>query len=103
VQVFLWLVLHDHRWTGERRKRHNLQEDDSSTFCDQQAETITHLLIGCVFAREVWALLLYLASWQSITPRAAVHLLAVVGFNRTAKDSWGRTEKRRQDREQRND
>lgn len=53
-KFFTWLLLHDRCWTANRRKRNNLKDDDSCTLCNQQPETIDHLLINCPFSREVW-------------------------------------------------
>jgi hypothetical protein len=67
-KFFLWLVMHDRCWTGARRKRHNLQDEDNCTFCDQHAETISHLLSGCVLARETWYTILRRCNLQRLTP-----------------------------------
>jgi hypothetical protein len=32
-----------------------LQDDDACIFCDQAAETMDHIILGCVYSREVWA------------------------------------------------
>jgi hypothetical protein len=53
-KFFGWLVLLDRCWTAERRRRHDLQDGDSCALRDQEPETITHLLLGCVYSREVW-------------------------------------------------
>jgi len=67
-KFFLWLAIHDRCWTNERRKRHNLQDVDSCTFCDQHSETINHLLTGCVFAREVWHMVLTKCNLLRLAP-----------------------------------
>jgi hypothetical protein len=53
-KFFLCLVLHNRVWTAARRRKHQLQVDDCCSFCDQEFETISHLLIACSFSREVW-------------------------------------------------
>jgi len=58
VKFFCWLALHNRLWTAERRKRHGLQDTDDCALCAQASETIGHLFLGCVFARELWFLLL---------------------------------------------
>jgi len=63
-KFFTWLVLHDRCWTAARRKRHNLQDDDSCTACLQLPETISHILISCVYARVVWSALLRRCNWN---------------------------------------
>jgi hypothetical protein len=68
-KFFFWLALHNRCWTAARRKKHNLQDGDRWTFCDQESETITHLLIGCSFSKEVWYRLFRCCGWQDFTPR----------------------------------
>ena len=51
-KFFIWLAFHDRCWTAHRRKKRNLQDDDSCILCDQSSETIDHLLVLCVFARQ---------------------------------------------------
>lgn len=52
---FFWLVLHGHCWTAHCQRRHGLQDTDDCILCDQAPETMDHILLGCVFSREVWA------------------------------------------------
>jgi len=67
-KFFIWLVLHDWCWTAARRKRHNLQDDDSCVLCEQLPETISHLLVGCPTSRMVWFSVFRRLGWQSATP-----------------------------------
>jgi hypothetical protein len=55
---FLWLVAHDRCWTTDRLARRNLPHPELCALCDQEEETINHLLSSCVFAREFWFILL---------------------------------------------
>lgn len=59
VILFFWLALHRRCWTAERRKRHGLQINDSCIMCLQASETLDHIVLGCVFSREVWNRLLF--------------------------------------------
>ena len=70
-KFFIWLVLHDRCWTAERRKRHNLQDDDSCSACLQISESISHILIDCVIAREVWSTVLRRWNLNRLTPQPA--------------------------------
>jgi hypothetical protein len=54
VRFFFWLVMHGHCWTAERRFRHGLQDSATYVLCDQEIESMDHILIGCCFSREVW-------------------------------------------------
>lgn len=47
--------MHSRCWTANRRFRRGLQADNACIFCDQASETVDHILLGCVFSREVWA------------------------------------------------
>ena len=73
-KFFVWLVLHDRCWTAARRKRHNLQDDDSCGACFQLSETISHILVGCVYAREVWFNLLRRWNWLRLAAGLSTHL-----------------------------
>uniref|UniRef100_A0A8R7PRW5 Reverse transcriptase zinc-binding domain-containing protein n=1 Tax=Triticum urartu TaxID=4572 RepID=A0A8R7PRW5_TRIUA len=42
-------------WTSDWLARRGLPHQDACPFCDQHEETISHMLIECVLAREVWA------------------------------------------------
>lgn len=53
VKFFMWLALHGRLWTAERRKRHGLQDDDACVLCGQLPEATDHLLLSCVYSREV--------------------------------------------------
>lgn len=51
---FAWTALQNRCWTSDRLARHGLDHQEACPFCDQEEESINHLLIGCVFAREIW-------------------------------------------------
>jgi hypothetical protein len=55
---FLWLAAHDRCWIADRLARRNLPHPQCCLLCDQEEETINHLLSSCVFARQFWFLLL---------------------------------------------
>jgi hypothetical protein len=54
-------------WTVDRRFRHGLQSDDTCTLCSQSVETVDHLLLGCVYNRELWFKALR-CGWQRVHP-----------------------------------
>jgi len=66
-KFFIWLILHDCCWTAERRKRHNLQDVDACMLCSQ-TESISHLLLNCSFARQIWHRVLQRLRWHALTP-----------------------------------
>lgn len=67
-KFFIWLALHDCCWTAQRRKKRNLQNDDLCALCDQESESIDHLLVSCVFARQIWSTLLQKLGWAIVVP-----------------------------------
>jgi hypothetical protein len=55
-KFFIWLLLKNKCWTADRLARRGLPHSIISPLCDQEQETMQHLLISCVFPREVWAM-----------------------------------------------
>jgi hypothetical protein len=41
-------------WTEDHLAKRNLPHPAACVHCDQDGETIQHVLISCVYAREVW-------------------------------------------------
>ncbi|CAL5041675.1 unnamed protein product [Urochloa decumbens] len=58
VKMFLWLAVHRRHWTAERRIRHGLQSHTNCLLCDQELETIEHILVRCSYAQQIWWLIL---------------------------------------------
>jgi hypothetical protein len=67
-KIFIWLVLQDRCWTNERRHRQGISDDDKCTLCDQDTESIDHLLVNCVFSCQLWFKTLRRFGWQGLTP-----------------------------------
>jgi hypothetical protein len=54
-KIFAWLALQGKLWTSDRRVRHGLQDVVSTCYtCLQEVDTVRHVLVGCVYARQVW-------------------------------------------------
>lgn len=64
VKIFLWLTFKRKHWTADRRARHGLPATDAYYLCDQEAETIDHLIIRCPFTREIWHFVLQVVGLQ---------------------------------------
>ena len=47
-------MLYGRCWTPDRSHRHGLQNCGNCIICDQRSETLDHLLLACVFSKEVW-------------------------------------------------
>ena len=54
----MWLVTHDRCWMADRLARRGLPHLARCPLRDQEKETINHLLVSCVFARQFWFFLL---------------------------------------------
>ena len=74
-KFFFWLLLHDRLWTAARRKRRGLQDEDVCALCDQEQETAQHLTGECVFAREVWYMVLAPIGLELLTPQPGTSFL----------------------------
>jgi hypothetical protein len=70
-KFFSWLALHGRCWTSDRLRRHNMPNSGLCAFCEQEDETIQHLLMQCPFSREVWCMVLRAAGLQRQTPGLA--------------------------------
>jgi hypothetical protein len=84
-QFFLWLAAHDRCWTAGRLARRNLPHPELCPLCDQEVETINHLLVSCVFTREFWFLLLQ---------RVGLGVLAPQPSDPSFQDWWHRASSR---------
>jgi hypothetical protein len=47
-KFFLWLVAHNRCWTADGFARRGLPHPEHCPFCDQEDETIQHLLCSCL-------------------------------------------------------
>jgi hypothetical protein len=54
VKFFHWLADLDRCWTADRLARRGLPHHTTCPLCNQEPETMRHLIIGCPFARQVW-------------------------------------------------
>jgi hypothetical protein len=53
-KFFIWLVEHNRCWTADRLRKRGLDRPEHCPLCHQEAETINHLLVKCVFAKQFW-------------------------------------------------
>jgi hypothetical protein len=65
----MWLAVKLRLWTTDRRARHDLQEEaDICALCLQEPESAEHVIIQCVFARQVWHSCLGVAHFNIAAP-----------------------------------
>lgn len=67
-KFFLWLVAHDRCWTADTLAHRGLPHPEHCPLCDQEEESISHLLSACVFARQFWHRFLSCFGLQDVTP-----------------------------------
>lgn len=65
----LWLAAHRKCWTSDRLAKRNLEHLERCPICDQEEETIDHVLVGCIFTREFRFLWLRRFCLQIFAPR----------------------------------
>jgi len=68
-KFFLWTAALNRCWTADRLARKGLPHPAACPLCDQVAETIDHLLVECVFSRQVWFSVLQHFSLQVLAPQ----------------------------------
>jgi hypothetical protein len=68
-RFFLWLVAHKKCWTADRLEKRGLDHPERCPLCDQERETIDHLLVNCVFSIECWFLLLRQFGLHGLAPQ----------------------------------
>jgi hypothetical protein len=59
-------------WTADRLASRGLLHPERCPLCDQHEETINHLLVRCVFARQIWFKLFRLLGLQDLVPQPEV-------------------------------
>ncbi|XBH56627.1 hypothetical protein VPH35_078410 [Triticum aestivum] len=53
-RLFAWLAIKERCWTSDGLARRGLPHQNAIPLCGQHHETITHLLIKCVFTKQIW-------------------------------------------------
>ncbi|WVZ90618.1 hypothetical protein U9M48_036903, partial [Paspalum notatum var. saurae] len=56
-------------WTFDRLAKRGLPHPATCPLCDQVEVTIQHILVSCIFARQVWSLILSKLSLLAIAPQ----------------------------------
>lgn len=88
---FIWLASLNWCWTADRLARRGLDHPDQCSLCDQEDKTVQHLLVSCVFSRDIWYQVLSLVGLQRFTPR----------HNDEVFQNWWRTVETRVPKQQR--
>jgi hypothetical protein len=91
-KFFIWLVEHDRCWTADRLARRGLDCLEQCPLCDQQPETINHLLASCVFARQFW--LVFCILWDCCS-LCLSHRMRVLRSGGLPPHPWSRKSSRK--------
>jgi hypothetical protein len=67
-RFYIWTMLHERCWTSERLHRNDLPNNGPCALCDQEVETVDHLLVGCSFSQKIWFKMLMHYGWSQATP-----------------------------------
>jgi hypothetical protein len=67
-RFFLWLVLHGRCRTSERLQQHGLANHGNCALCAQEPESLDHLLLHCVYSREIWFCIFRRRGWLTLLP-----------------------------------
>ena len=84
VKFFHWLACQDRCWTAERLARRGLQHHPRCLLCDQEPETIGHLMLTCPFTKQTWHEVL---SWLRLLAPAPEHDDSLMDWWLRAKES----------------
>ncbi|PNT77753.1 hypothetical protein BRADI_1g68395v3, partial [Brachypodium distachyon] len=90
-RVFAWLAARNRCWTADRLAKRGLPHPDRCPLCDQEEESISHLLLGCVLARQVWDTLFSAWGHRECVPSAGACLRdwwSTLSFQRRARKDF---------------
>ncbi len=64
----LWFAFQKRCWTADLLQKRGIDSHSACPFCAQELETANHILIDCVFARQVWLRVLSPPGWAALSP-----------------------------------
>ena len=53
-KYFLWLSVRRRHWTADRRVHHGLEATEHWFLCDEEMESVDHIIASCSYSRQVW-------------------------------------------------
>lgn len=87
-KAFLWLALRNRCWTADILAKRGLPHPPACVLCNQEDESVQHILTNCIFARQFWFLLLAQYGLERVAPTALE-----VNFTEWWKSAVSRVEK----------
>jgi hypothetical protein len=67
-KFFIWLASLNRCWAADRLAQRGMVRHDKCLFCNQQEETVQHILLSCVFSRNIWWQVLCKVGLQYLAP-----------------------------------
>ena len=67
-KFLLWFSFQQRCWTADLLQKRGIDSHSACPFCAQELETANHILIDCVFARQVWLRVLSPPGWAALSP-----------------------------------
>jgi hypothetical protein len=83
-KYFICLASLNRCWTADRLARCGMDRPDRCPQCDQQDETVQHIVVACAFTRDVWFRTLSRLGLQHLTPTSNATMF---------QDCWGEAER----------
>jgi hypothetical protein len=71
-KFFPWLASLNRCWTADRLALRALDHPEHCPLCEQEDETAQHILVACIFSREIWFQVLSLVGPQQCTQDQAI-------------------------------
>jgi hypothetical protein len=68
-RYFVWLVANNKCWTADRLAKRGTDHPEKCPLCDQEEESIDHLLLSCEFTRQFWFSLFQQLNLPEFTPQ----------------------------------
>ena len=87
-KTFIWLAIRNWCWMADRLQKRGLPHPARCPLCDQEEETVQHLLTTCVFARQFWFSILQPLNLSCLVPGRAAG-----SFADWWRKSWKRVQK----------
>lgn len=75
-RMFIWLGIRNRCWTADRLENRGLPHPEQCPLCDQEGETVQHILTSCVFARQFWFEILQPLNLSSLVPSRRIRSFA---------------------------
>jgi hypothetical protein len=71
-KFFMWLVAQRRCCTSDSLARRGMDHPEKCLLCDQEEETIDHIMLSCVFSRQFWFNWLQQVHLQMLAPQPDV-------------------------------